>query len=422
MVDYKEKYFKYKLKYLDLKNQNGGTGEIKYAYMPLMMGHYSQYIGERFFYYYLLTLQEIDNNKNTIKNYKVIDDSCSTTATYKNSGHLYIPYSFKTLYKTNDHTESKWELEIIENRSTSTSHFPVTATICETKLECQNLIDLGLQEEEQRIAIAEAEKKIKVKEITRDDIKDNYGKLYYIPDLNKLQEDMLYCKPLNQQNADTLVVNFAGLDANFYTLFKLSKSHSHIMLFRDKTNNYYYKKLPKIIEYIKKFIKDNDIKKVILFGISMGGYASLYCSNFIDNCICIAMNPQTFPKLKDHDYYIYHDEISVNYTVGHIHDLRKLFTNNSNNSKKYILISHWECETMVNCNRYFHDLVYASYLMGLPNVVLVFVPRVGHNIFPLYDYDNFMKIISEKYDILVNNMNEGKKILNNLEYKKTLPK
>ena len=60
--------------------------------------------------------------------------------------------------------------------------------------------------------------------------------------------------------------------------------------------------------------------------------------------------------------------------------------------------------------------------MGLPNVVLVFVPRVGHNIFPIYNYDNFMEIISQKYDILVNNMNEGKKILTNLEYRSVLIK
>jgi len=56
--------------------------------------------------------------------------------------------------------------------------------------------------------------------------------------------------------------------------------------------------------------------------------------------------------------------------------------------------------------------------MGLPNVVIVFVLKIGHDIFHLYDYDKFMQLISEKYDILVNNMDEGKKILNNLEYKK----
>lgn len=264
---------------------------------------------------------------------------------------------------------------------------------------------------------------LQVREITQQDITDNYKKAShssFTKGLNESSMDVIYRKALNPDNNNILLINFAGFNAAFTTLYTTALSPTHIMAFRDKINNWYYDKLPKIVDYINKFIIEKNIKKIILWGISMGGYAALYCSNFIDNCICIAMNPQTFPKTRDHPYYIYSEEIY--FSRSNLYDLRKVFTCKRNNSKKYIISSKNECNTPDTCKApYLHDLVYTSYLLGLPNVVIVFLSTIGHNIFPLIELDSFLMLIINEYDKLITDMNIGKKILLGIKLKPVAP-
>ena len=141
----------------------------------------------------------------------------------------------------------------------------------------------------------------------------------------------------------------------------------------------------------------------------MGGYAALYCSNYIDNCICFAVNPQTFPKTNNYPNFIYQGKVDEP-PPEHIYDLRKVLSCKPNNSKKYILVSKWECETDPKCVS-FHDLLYSGYLLGIRNVIVVILLRAGHNIFGKINMTIFCSLIQEKYDLFMTDINLGKKLL-----------
>ena len=223
---------------------------------------------------------------------------------------------------------------------------------------------------------------LQVREITQQDITDNYKKAShdsYITDLYNTSLDMVLRKNTLQNNADKLFINFNGRNQHFNTIYRTATSTWNIMVFRDKTNNWFYNKIHKIVDYINKYIINNNIKKIILWGQSMGGYAALYCSNYIDNCICFAVNPQTFPKTNNYPNFIYQGKV-YEPPPEHIYELRKVLSCKPNNSKKYILVSKWECETDPKCVS-FHDLLYSGYLLGIRNVIVVILLRAGHIIY-----------------------------------------
>ena len=251
---------------------------------------------------------------------------------------------------------------------------------------------------------------------TIDANKDKVKRANFINTLKDSKTDFLYRTSLDHNHSKTLVVNFNGRFQDYNTIFRLSKSKSNIMLFRDRNDLWYHTKLQKMINEIKTFVNMNSINQVILFGVSMGGYASLYCANFIDNCICIAINPQTFPKTNDNPYYIYHQEMHrAQYTTDHLLDLRKEFESKSNTSKKYILTARSDHWSYPESDGYWHDTVHSGYLMGLPNIVLVFIPINAHSAFEYIDPDKFFEMMDTNYNEL-NDMNTGKHLLNNIVY------
>ena len=287
----------------------------------------------------------------------------------------------------------------------------------------------------QQFTIVDSEKKIddinlnvnidlEAREITHDDINTNYKNpthKSFINDLNETSLNILYRKHFDIKYANIIIVNFGGKYAQFDQLYLTALSPCNIMVIRDKNNTWYHNQLHAIIDYINRFINTYNIEKVILIGQSMGGYAALYCSNFINNCVCIAFNPQTFNRLKNHPYYIYNEAIkNITFINNDLFDLRKVITDNPNDSKKYILTGKWDCNLTVpnHCDHYYHDLVFSSYLMGLPNVVLVFVPIINHNIFMYMDFISFFELITINYNILNSNIDLGKNILNNYKFKK----
>ena len=73
------------------------------------------------------------------------------------------------------------------------------------------------------------------------------------------------------------------------------KFDCNLLFFTDITQNWYSENSEDIIRYITKIVSDNNIKKIIMWGYSMGGYAAIKFSTYF-NCICIAFAPQTFNK------------------------------------------------------------------------------------------------------------------------------
>jgi hypothetical protein len=233
------------------------------------------------------------------------------------------------------------------------------------------------------------------------------AKLKYANDMSLSTYDAIYRKNRNISEIDTLFVYFAGWFEQFGGINKLFKCNSHIIYFRDKDNKWYNSMLSNIINYIKDYIRVNNIKKTILFGQSMGGYASLYCSAYINNALCIAFNPQTFDRnvLKNKGGLMKPEPIF---------DIRELLISNINNTKKYILVGKTEGLS----DYIWEDLLYTGYLHNIPNVSIIISPKQTHPLWGCVKPDAFYSLIFENFNRLYISLDngDGAELLNNLEY------
>lgn len=230
----------------------------------------------------------------------------------------------------------------------------------------------------------------------------------------------------NIKYKDCLLISFSGKNVNLLSIYKLNWFPGFIFLFCDRQNAWYDNKINKYELIIKKFLKNNNCKKIIIMGDSMGGYASLLFSTLIPNSICIAFAPQTHYI---YDKIIFHDKVykkSRTYTIydndnkqltRNIVDLQLIINNSNNGSKRYIINGNSECDRK---DKYLFtaDLVESYHLIDCPNTKLLIIPINFHGMFKFIEFNSLQKFIIENFFTLFNNMNVGGKLLvNNLVIK-----
>ncbi len=105
------------------------------------------------------------------------------------------------------------------------------------------------------------------------------------------------------ENVTRAAVVFSSVNANGFSFFKLFEQFSenlHRIYIRDPFDQWYdqgvSEEIPSwdaLLRAIDSVLEELDVKQVMTFGSSMGGYASLRVASHINPHICIAISPQT---------------------------------------------------------------------------------------------------------------------------------
>lgn len=224
----------------------------------------------------------------------------------------------------------------------------------------------------------------------------------YVEELNKSLCDYIVFNEIEKN--DIVLIFFAGFTENFYGLKRPNSYKGKSIYFRDKCDSWYENKLDEITKIINLHIITSN--KIVLIGQSMGAYAALYCSSFINNSICLAFSPQTFNRV----HVTLNSKILRNdppYCLINLHDT---LTKNKNDSKKYIIVG--TSEHYSPSKRFWGDLLFAGYMLHVPNINVIITEQNTHIIYGLIIFDSLLDIILKKYDILYINMTNGSHILN----------
>ncbi|MGR3607280.1 MAG: tetratricopeptide repeat protein [Sulfitobacter sp.] len=110
------------------------------------------------------------------------------------------------------------------------------------------------------------------------------------------------------ENVSRVAVVFSSVNANgfsFYNLFEQFEENLHRIYIRDPYDQWYDQGVseeittwPALVAEIQRGIKNLGVKDVMIFGASMGGYASLKLASQIKAHTCIAISPQTLLDLR----------------------------------------------------------------------------------------------------------------------------
>ena len=224
-------------------------------------------------------------------------------------------------------------------------------------------------------------------------------------------------------DSEILYIGFAGLTNSFWEQTRRYTSYKcNLLYFYDVNKNWYNDKKDNILQIINKTLSTkSNIKKVIFQGTSMGGYIALYLSSLIDTnrfsdkqFICITMSPQTFNKK---DGILFHEKIETRvYPDGlEIPNIKDIISKKDNDVKRYILIGYHECK--INDKGKWMDTLMATNLLGVKNTKILVTPHGVHNIWASIDSKSYYKLVSDNFSVLYTDMEKGANILNEkLEY------
>ena len=232
----------------------------------------------------------------------------------------------------------------------------------------------------------------------------------YVDGLNKSEIDCVIFDEV--EKSDIVLVFFAGFVENFIGLKRPCIYSGKSLYFRDKTNTWYDNKLNNVMKIINSYIKPTD--KVVLIGQSMGAYIALYCSALINNSICLAFSPQTFNRTCSKVNI--HSKILRNDPPYELINLHNFLTEHPNNSKRYIFVGSSEHE---NPNkRFWGDLLFAGYMLHVPNIYVVVTNQNVHTVYGALLFDSLLDIIIKKHEVLILDMVKGGAELNEgIKYK-----
>ena len=113
----------------------------------------------------------------------------------------------------------------------------------------------------------------------------------------------------------TLLITFAGISGAVglypFEFFKITKGFDIDKIFiRDLEQSWYHKGMRDIsgsieesAKYLKSIIKENNYKKVVCLGNSMGGYAAIVVGYLIKADTVLSFSPQTFLDTKNRQKY-----------------------------------------------------------------------------------------------------------------------
>lgn len=204
-----------------------------------------------------------------------------------------------------------------------------------------------------------------------------------IDDILKNHEFTLYKQKhifFNNQNNDTLFISFAG-KVNFYVnstwFYKNDKVKGNFLFFKNDPNYNTYddRSFKNIIQY---YIIKYKIKKIITYGLSMGGIASLYYGILFNASLIISIDPHP-----------------INYDISKLYKLidQKKF----NFEKIYLNYTFYDTNTKNNIPN--HTNIIIQKLM-LKNVLLTIQPYISKIHLDFITSKDYLYDIINKFTIL----------------------
>ena len=213
---------------------------------------------------------------------------------------------------------------------------------------------------------------------------------------------------------DYILVCFEGRMASMGSLNRVSKFKGNVIYVSDYSGSWYKHTIDKYIAYINFKIAQLNLRKIILYGVSMGAYAALYASCFINNAIVLSFSPQTF--LRDNTKLSASNSFNL-FGVDGIQDLRDLLFKYRNNSKRYIFVERSECDGFY-CKEgavesFFYDGINAGYLYNTPNTSIIIINKNRHQFTGDLKFDMFCDLLYRNFDTILANLETGGDLLRN---------
>ena len=232
---------------------------------------------------------------------------------------------------------------------------------------------------------------------------------------NVLNDENIECvfrPPTDVAFSDYLLICFEGRTCNTASLGRVSKFKGNLIYFSDHTQRWYSSTIDKYIAYINGKILQLNIRKPIIYGTSMGAYAALYSSCFIDNAIVLSFSPQTF--LRNNTKLTSSNSFNL-FAVNGIQDLRDLLIKYQNNSKRYIFVGRSECDAFYGkegpIGAFFYDGINAGYLYNIPNTSIIIINKNIHHFFTDLKFDMLCDLLYREFDNILANLENGGNIL-----------
>lgn len=110
-----------------------------------------------------------------------------------------------------------------------------------------------------------------------------------------------------------LIVSFNSADINrqhhfnsdtilFENFKRLKKYEANVLFVKSTIKDWYLQDIQKIINEINSVVQKLQIERIVCIGISMGGFAALLYSTFLDRCVgVLAFSPQIC--MNNHDFF-----------------------------------------------------------------------------------------------------------------------
>lgn len=233
--------------------------------------------------------------------------------------------------------------------------------------------------------------------------------------------EIVFRPPIDEEWNDSMLVLFEGRTCTMESLNRANEFKGYMIYCCDISHYWYVHNINKYINYIDNKKREHNIRKIILYGGSMGGYAVLYASCFIDNAIVISFNPQTLilnnKGMRDNN--ILNEKItwpgSINpFETDSISDLREMLIKFNNNSKKFIFVARSECDAFYKKESklaYFADAINVGYLYNIPNSSIIIVNKNIHHFFACLKYKDLFNILYFQFDAILSNLLHGVELL-----------
>lgn len=195
-----------------------------------------------------------------------------------------------------------------------------------------------------------------------------------------------------QYNSDILLIACGGISQGMGILpYEFSRITSDFKIkkifLRDGLQSWYQNgiqpignNIEQIVDYLKAFIQEQQIQKVVVTGNSAGGYAAILFSYLLEADVAIAFSPQTFIDSKNRAIF------GDSRWQSQLNKLDQSF-NNETSSQYFDLIKLWQHNNTIKTQFYIYfcrenhlDTVHAARLQGCHNVNLQAYDGNEHNI------------------------------------------
>jgi len=223
---------------------------------------------------------------------------------------------------------------------------------------------------------------------------------------------------VERKSTDWLIV-FSGKNEQFFHLNKVREFWGKILILRDTSATYYCKNpsLPEIdlISGYIDYLTGPRIGRTIVIGQSFGGYAALYQSKYIRNCLTLAFSPQAFqPDRYLHNIY-FEESIKKMVPIDCAPDLIAHLID-APDAPRYVITG--KSESSHEEDYYWGDTISAGIIASTGKCSVIVVNRKEHPTLQYIDGKKIFDLLNENYDLFINDRHAASKLFcfSNLYY------